>query len=79
MGNEKAEEFFERYVRHNPHLTELGQLLEVLPEEPGELRDIQRYCLRAVGAGSGSLPERRRLDRLARQLGVLARRRARQR
>jgi hypothetical protein len=79
MGKVNAEEFFERYVRHDPSLTELGQLVAVLPEEPGELRDIQRHCLRAVGAGGGSLLERRRLDRLARQLGVLARKRARRR
>jgi hypothetical protein len=76
-----AKEFFEWFIEHDINVTQLGALDEALPDDPAELREIQRHCLRAVSVGIHALPlnERRRLDRLARQLGVLARSQARRR
>jgi hypothetical protein len=71
-----AEEFFNRHVREDPNLSNIETLHWVLPNHPDALRDIQRLCLLAVGQKSLPSAERKRLDRLARQLGVLARNRA---
>jgi hypothetical protein len=74
-----GKEFFERFIEHDTNVTQLGALDGALPDDPRELREIQGHCLRAVSDGIRTLPrnERWRLDRLARELGILSRRRAR--
>jgi hypothetical protein len=77
-GQRTTENFFERYLRCDATLTDLSALGDLLPEDPADLRDIQMHCLRAARDASSRI-EMRRLDILARELGKLARRRARQR